>query len=106
MKPQYVLFFAIVYNLLCFSSAFTTSRVNNAVTLNAFKTKNHSPMRPLADSNDNNEKEKRRIVRYDNVGDPIYEGDGFEGEAGLNILGVNVPVDAPSLGTNPLQTNI
>ena len=47
--------------------------------------------------NKNNNKE-RRIVKYDNVGDPIYEDelDALQGN-GMNILGVNVALDPLSL---------
>jgi len=42
--------------------------------------------------------DKRRIVRYDNVGDPIYEGDeNATGTNGINVLGINVNLDPTSL---------
>lgn len=38
----------------------------------------------------------RKIIGYDNVGDPIYEGDqGSSG--GINLLGLKLDLDAPTL---------
>ena len=30
---------------------------------------------------------KRRVIKYDNLGDPIYEGEGNDEGGGLNVLG-------------------
>eukprot|EP01041_Mallomonas_annulata_P006830 gene6830-13835_t len=39
------------------------------------------------------ERTKKRIVRYDNVGDPVYEDDTSRDRGGINVLGYNVPFD-------------
>lgn len=48
-----------------------------------------------AKNNDTNKKE-RKIVKYDNVGDPVYE-DELEASQGMNILGFNVDLDPINL---------
>jgi hypothetical protein len=47
----------------------------------------------------NNRSNKRKIVRYDNVGDPIYEDEEFavSSSQGMNILGLKVALDPSSL---------
>eukprot|EP01038_Epipyxis_sp_PR26KG_P015978 gene15978-21684_t len=44
-------------------------------------------------------KRKRKVVKYDNVGDPIYEGEENSSSSsnGLNILGFNLALDPLSL---------
>jgi hypothetical protein len=65
-------------------------------------------MGPLHASNRENEpnnnkdapiKNQRKIVRYDNVGDPVYEGDEFTSSSGsgINVLGLNIDVDPLTL---------
>jgi len=36
---------------------------------------------------------KRKIVRYDNVGDPVYDDDMSQDKGGISVLGINVPFD-------------
>lgn len=44
------------------------------------------------------EKDGRKVVKYDNVGDPIYEDEiNAQKENGINILGVTVSLDPISL---------
>ena len=43
-----------------------------------------------------NSKKERRIVKYDNVGDPVYE-DELGSSQGMNILGINVNLDPVNL---------
>lgn len=38
-------------------------------------------------------KDTRRIVKYDNLGDPIYEDEGGSDGNGISVLGMNVNVD-------------
>ena len=50
-------------------------------------------------SNNNNGPNKRKILRYDNVGDPIYEGEenATTSSQGINILGIKLALDPSSL---------
>jgi hypothetical protein len=41
---------------------------------------------------------RRRIIRYDNVGDPIYEDEeNASGNNGISVLGINISLDPTSL---------
>ena len=51
--------------------------------------------RPLAMAR--SDKEPRRVVRYDNVGDPVYEDDPDSGASGVSVLGVKLNLDPLSL---------
>ena len=42
------------------------------------------------------DKESRRIVRYDNVGHPVFEDD-LGAESGLNVLGLRLSLDPLTL---------
>ena len=50
-------------------------------------------------NNNENKTNKRKILRYDNVGDPIYEGDenAVTSSEGLNVLGMKLALDPASL---------
>jgi len=36
---------------------------------------------------------ERRIVKYDNLGDPVYDDEGGSDGSGITVLGANVNVD-------------
>lgn len=44
-----------------------------------------------------NDEKRRKIIKYDNVGDPIYEDEINLSEGGINVLGLNVAVDPLTL---------
>mmetsp|Transcript_9131 Transcript_9131/g.15130 ORF Transcript_9131/g.15130 Transcript_9131/m.15130 type:complete len:106 (+) Transcript_9131:27-344(+) len=45
----------------------------------------------------NEKKKSRKIVKYDNVGDPIYEDELQSSSGGVNLLGIQLDLDAPTL---------
>ena len=48
-------------------------------------------------NNNNSDKGARKIVKYDNVGDPVYEDELNASGSGMNILGFSVALDPLSL---------
>lgn len=44
------------------------------------------------------ENKKRRVVRYDNLGDPVYEDElNASMDGGISILGIKTNLDAPTI---------
>ena len=43
------------------------------------------------------DKEPRKIVRYDNVGDPVYEDELDSSSSGMSVLGLKLSLDPLSL---------
>ncbi len=55
----------------------------------------YHPSRPLGMAG--SDKEPRRVVRYDNVGDPVYEDELDSSASGVSVLGIKLSLDPLSL---------
>ena len=90
-----IVFLIGILNSCAFSHHFSSSAKTMTIHKNPFVM---SKWNLYANQNDNDKQSnKRRVIRYDNLGDPIYEGEGDEDSNGLNILGIKLNVDAPTL---------
>ena len=47
----------------------------------------------LYSKKNNDDSDNRTIIKYDNVGDPIYENDRDNGRGGIDILGIKTGLD-------------
>lgn len=83
----------IVALLIVLASAYIAPRHMRALNVRYLSTTS-----PLFAVPNNDPKQQRKIVRYDNVGDPIYEDEAnTEGGNGINVLGINLSLDPVSL---------
>lgn len=53
--------------------------------------------RPISTRLNMSKENKRKVVRYDNVGDPIYEDELDASSGGISVFGIKTNLDAPTV---------
>lgn len=95
-----------IFSLTIYSTtiyAFTSLNARYSVSVNerhyGFKRDCSTALKEISGNNNENKTNKRKILRYDNVGDPIYEGEenAVTSSEGLNVLGIKLALDPASL---------
>ena len=75
------------------SNPIARSKISKACSINKYSLTTSK----LYASNNDDKPKKRKIIKYDNVGDPIYEDEYNSQQGGMNILGISTNLDPLAL---------